>query len=776
MFSYRSRSARALLGGVSGIALSVAGVVPFVVAQEAVNLDPITVVSTKPTRPARPAPRPAAPERSESPPAVSQPAPVTAPPPPPVITASQLLTTDNMPATEVLGAVSTIRQNQIKQIMPTRPSDLLYSVPGVTVQERQDDPGTAVNIRGLQDFGRVNVVIDGARQNFQRSGHNANGMFYLEPELISTIDIIRGPVANVFGSGAIGGITSFRTKDWEDVLKPGERWGVLTNTMGSTNLGGVGSLFAAARVAPNAEIFAGGTYRKQSAYRDGDGNVIPNTGNEIWTGTVKGTYRPADGHQIKLGYITYDADYKTGQPYPAGTPPPTASIYGTNTRNEIATARWTYSRPDDRLFDFDTNVYWTRTATDQTKIDGTPSVISGQLGDRRNFTINTRGFDANNTTRFDTGPFHHALNYGGDSFRDEVDTTGFGTIFTPSGERTVSGAFIQLKTDYAGIFESITAVRYDSYALQGGGYYNDGHHMSPKSTIGFTAIQGFTPYVTYAEGYRAPAITETLVTGIHPANPQFTLLPNPGLQPEIGKNKEIGVNLRYNDVLRAGDQFRAKFNVYRNDVTNYIELKYLGPFQRGQGDQICLNLVAFFCEQYQNIPSARLEGMEFESFYDTGQWFAGLAGTHHVRGRDLTNDQPLATIPPDQITTTLGARFLDRKLTLAMRWQAVMAKNPLDIPPGAEAAAGATSGPPYAYYPTSAFNLVSLYAGYQIDPDRLASLSVENLLNSQYARYLNVTPSPDHGINSTPLPFYSQGITIKGSLTVRFSDQTLKKG
>ena len=75
-----------------------------------------------------------------------------------------------------------------------------------------------------------------------------------------------------------------------------------------------------------------------------------------------------------------------------------------------------------------------------------------------------------------------------------------------------------------------------------------------------------------------------------------------------------------------------------------------------------------------------------------------------------------------------------------------------------------------------AFNLVSLYAGYQIDPDRLASLSVENLLNSQYARYLNVTPSPDHGINSTPLWFYSPGITVKGSLTVRFSDQTLKKG
>ena len=71
------------------------------------------------------------------------------------------------------------------------------------------------------------------------------------------------------------------------MLKAGETWAVLANGMGSTNLGGVGSLFAASRLGPNAEIFAGGTYRKQSAYRDGDGTVIPNTGNEIWTGVGK---------------------------------------------------------------------------------------------------------------------------------------------------------------------------------------------------------------------------------------------------------------------------------------------------------------------------------------------------------------------------------------------------------------------------------------------------------------------------------------------------------
>ena len=102
--------------------------------------------------------------------------------------------------------------------------------------------------------------------------------------------------------------------------------------------------------------------------------------------------------------------------------------------------------------------------------------------------------------------------------------------------------------------------------------------------------------------------------------------------------------------------------------------------------------------------------------------------------------------------------------------------DPNDIPPGPEASARATQAPPYAYFPTWSYNLVNVYAGYQLNPDMLAAVSVENLLNRQYSRYLNVSPSPFHGANSTPLPFFSPGITVKGSLTVRFSDVTFKKG
>jgi hypothetical protein len=49
--------------------------------------------------------------------------------------------------------------------------------------------------------------------------------------------------------------------------------------------------------------------------------------------------------------------------------------------------------------------------------------------------------------------------------------------------------------------------------------------------------------------------------------------------------------------------------------------------------------------------------------------------------------------------------------------------------------------------------LVHPYLGYQIDPDALAAFALENLFNQQYSRYLDVAPSPGHGL--APLPFLS---------------------
>lgn len=715
------RSASALLLGVSSVALVASGALSPASAQSSILLDAITIIATK------------TPETT----------------------------------IDALAAVSSVRQDQLNLLMPSRPADMLSGIPGVWVQTRADDTSTAINIRGLQDFGRVAVLIDGARQNFQRTGHNADGVFYLDPEMIGGIDIVRGPVANIYGSGAIGGVAAFRTKDVDDILRPGQTWGILTRgEIGSNTLSGVGSAFAAFRPNPNFDFMFGGVARSHANYKDANGNLIQNTFHHDWSGTAKATLRPADGHQVKFGFTNFESRFNTGQ-----TP---SSIYATDVDNQIANVRWLYARPEDRLFNFDANVYWTRTSTEQTKVAGTASVLSGLIGAQRSFAVNTVGFDANNTSRFDTGPFRHALTYGVDGFRDEVETTGFGTIFTPSGERTVSGAFAQLKSNYSSWLEVIGAVRYDRYELKGGAVETKGDRVSPKITVGVTPITGVTPYVTYAEGYRAPALTETLITGIHPVAffANFEFLPNPLLKPEVGKSTEAGLNLKFDDVLSKGDAFRAKANIYRNNVDDYINFTLVPFGVAAVGGATCTNMISIpfppgsmpgFCFQYQNTPKARLEGAEFESSYDAGAWFAGLAYSR-VRGKNVITGAPLVKVPPDSITTTLGARFFERKLTVAVRWQAVAAKPLSDIPLD-------TSGIPSAP-PTEAYNLINLYVSYRHTQDILASLAVENLFNEQYSRYLTYYPNPANG--QPPIAFPQPGITVKGSLQFRFGEDFFK--
>ncbi|HEX8028568.1 MAG TPA: TonB-dependent receptor plug domain-containing protein, partial [Vicinamibacterales bacterium] len=435
-------------------------------------------------------------------------------------------------AIDTLAPVSIINQSVLQTIDPKRLQDIVYRTPGVTFQDRGDSPESSINIRGLQDFGRVAVVVDGARQNYQRSGHGAQGSFFLEPELLSSVDIVRGPTANIYGSGAIGGVASFRTKDVNDVLRPGEKYGMdLGTSVGSNSSRALGSAFAALRAGPNVDFISGGTLRTQGDYKDGDGVLIQNTSNHVGSALSKLTVRPWEGHEFKFGGIFQQDQYNTGQ-YNRGPTRTTAapaaiqgtSVYRTEVNNYTTTAKWTYFKPEDKLFNWDANVYWNRTDNDQVKIynnritaGGSPPFfpvppcslalpgnnISGCVGDTRGYLLDTVGFDVNNTSRLDFGDWRNAFTIGADGFQDDVTTVdngkGNSNITTPGGVRTVSGGFFQWKANYSTWLEVISAVRYDHYQLESFSTESSGERFSPKVTVGITPFRGFTPYVSYAE-------------------------------------------------------------------------------------------------------------------------------------------------------------------------------------------------------------------------------------------------------------------------------------
>lgn len=647
-----------------------------------------------------------------------------------------------------LAGSSVVTRRQIDRFQSSRISDVLQGVPGVAVQETGTDPGQAVNIRGLQDFGRVNVLIDGARQDYQVSGHGANGTFYLDPELIGQVDVTRGPVSTVYGSGAIGGVVSFRTRTIDDILAEDENYGATQKLgFGTNGAGVVTNSMIGARIGTAADVFGQFLYRNSGNYRDGDNNKIQDSDSELTSGLFKFNLYPGDGHTVSGSALLQNYDFANNGDTGAGT----------RFKNDVTANTYTlgyrFNRPDVQWFDLSVKGYYT--TTEDKKRVLSPTTTYGSLGVRPgaplSYSMDTAGFDINNTSRFETFGFGHALTIGIDGAEDLAKTVdragGYGSAFTPSGERRLFGGFIQDEIRFTPWLRTIGALRFDSYELNGGGVSSDGSHVSPKITIGVEPLKGIEFYGTYAEGYRAPSITETLIQGSHPF-PIFNILPNPALRPEIAHNLEGGVNIQYNDILSSGDSFRAKATVFHNEIDDYIDSVAVGPVYNvpvvpGMPVRICafvprLCLIGIQDQQYQNIAKARLQGAELEAAYDWGGGFITVAGTI-VDGKNVSTGGPLNSVIPNRVSTTLGLRFLDEKLTVGTRLTFV---DDSDFK---------------VANPTKGYGLVDLFASYRYDENISGDISIQNVFDRKYTQYLNSQASP--------------GLTAKFGLTVKFASR-----
>jgi len=616
-------------------------------------------------------------------------------------------------AIEALSGSSAIDKDQLdQQFQPDSVSQFINTIPGVSsTQSGASDPAQSINIRGLQDFGRVNVLVEGARQNFARSGHGANGAFYFEPEMLKRVDVTRGPTSTIYGSGAIGGVVAFELLDADDILMPGEYAAVRTRTRYGTNGNSkLGSATGAVRVG-NFDVLGQLNGRWSDDYDDGAGVTIPDTGDTTKSGLLKARWELVPGHKLAGTFIDYHSEFVDNVD---------GAKRDTTLENQQYTLGYTFSRPDIPLVDFSAKAYKNTTNLKQIRLNG---FQYDPAGSRRSFEVETTGFDVFNTSRFDFGNTKVAFTYGGDAFEDQVVTSGYGTELTPSGRRTASGAFAQGKVTFFDTLDIIAALRYDHYELKGGDVHSEGERVSPKITAGITPFNGVTIFATYAEGYRAPAITETLIEGTHSPPATFPLLPNPDLKPEVAHNLEGGINIKRDNVLSSNDMFRAKLVAFQNKVDDYIDAVYefgaYPPFG--------------FALKYENIQKATIEGIELEAFYDTRLWFVGL-GAHRIRGKNDDTGAPLATIPADQVTLTLGMRAFDEKLVAGTRVRFVAAQERVPVPP--------PTSPDIPWLATAGYTVVDLFGEYQLNENATINVNIDNLFDKEYRQYLDLENSP----------------------------------
>ncbi|WP_202367246.1 TonB-dependent hemoglobin/transferrin/lactoferrin family receptor [Mesorhizobium sp. L-2-11] len=645
-----------------------------------------------------------------------------------------------------LASVSHVDQEQLQRRMATTPNDMLLGVPGVAVQADARRVSSSINIRGLQDFGRVAVIVDGARQNFQRSDHGPQSTFYIDPELIKSVDVIRGPVANTYGSGAIGGVVLFETKDADDYLRDGETWAAsATGRYESNGEGWTTSAAGAYRFNENWDVLGNIVYRDYDDYKDGGGDTVDGTGFDVLSGLLKTTIRPSENSELKLGWNGTSDGWNEVS---GGTP-----VNDVDLEANTFTARYNITDEDKSWLDLHINASYNKTNMEMTSlvaqnrfdpVTGLPIVLPA--GSMSTFDVGTSGIDIWNTSRFETTGIAHELTYGGDWVGDDVETggaAGGASFYTPSGKRNVSGAYIQDKLTWDWL-EVIAGLRYDSYKLESDIGETSGDRLSPRITVGISpfetaSLEGLQFYGTYAEGYRSPSLSETLISGNHPAGVSFPFLPNPDLKPEIGKTVEFGVNYKQDDILEAGDAFRFKAAYFNNDVDDYIDGVTLSAFDPTSGCPFGPGIP--ICFQYQNFAEAKIRGFEMEGVYDASWGLAGLSASI-IDGHTISYDgerADLVTVPSSQVTGQLGFRFLEDKLTVG----------------GEVQYNGKPKGNPVA----RDYTLVNAFASYQATDNLKVDFRADNLFDVKYTNPLN---APATSV------VYEPGVTLKLAATMRF--------
>ena len=399
-------------------------------------------------------------------------------------------------------AVSVVGREQLDRNPPRHAAEMLEEAPGVYSAVSQQDPGLSVNIRGIQDYGRVNMSVDGMRQNYQQSGHQQrNGTFYVDPELLSEVVIEKGATSTQGGAGVIGGVANFRTLEAADLLKDGKQIGGrirLTSGLGGRSNGthfigssafavgtDVWDMLVAASERHLGDYNPGtrgsiGELRSGAAYMPASEERIKNT-TVAYSGSVMrsrllklGLNLPVE-QRLQLSYLVTEVDYDDVNMMTAEKPQLWEKLGSSNVKAQNFALDYSYA-PDNPLIDFKAKLYHVDTRNDQ-------STLARGISKAYDVTYqtNTYGAQAQNLSTFAlTDLATLKANYGVEFFYDKVRpdsnqrveagsalTASAAESITPKGDRAMGSLFGRLDFDYDGWLNLNAGLRYDRYRLRG---------------------------------------------------------------------------------------------------------------------------------------------------------------------------------------------------------------------------------------------------------------------------------------------------------------------
>ncbi len=560
------------------------------------------------------------------------------------------------------GAVTVIDRKAIEDYATGTVSDILRSTPGVQFQGGPRRTGDVPSIRGMGGQG-VQIFLDGARQSFA-SGHD--GRFFVDPDLLQAVEVIRGPGSALYGSGSLGGVIGFRTVDAADFLDGGDTYGVrVRGAYDSVNeqWSETGTFFYG-DADGTFDLVASVTARQSSDIALGNGSDLPSE-DDILSSLLKGSWQITPDLSFEASWMRFQND--AAEPNNGQDPTATDTV---NKDVESQTLQGTLAyNPQSDLVDFEVTIYGATHDVEEAETTST-RVISRD--------IESRGIRASNRSRFDLGAAGDVrFTHGGEYYVDEqtgrdstsVDGTRGGV---PDAEATFMGLFAQAEFDFAaplgapGTLLIIPGVRYDAFENEAvGNPDTDDSATSYKLAASYLPTDWFLMFGSYAEAFRAPSFDEIYADGVHfplfLTSPPFivfnSFMANPNLLPEDSATWEVGAGVDLDGIFGGEDAFRFKGSYWWSDVDNLIGLNVVfNPACVGAPTPPFPPCTDGGTSQYVNTATAELEGLELEAEYDSTMFYAS-ATYSTIDGTDSATGAYVGVLFPDRFFVDAGMRL-----------------------------------------------------------------------------------------------------------------------
>ncbi len=641
------------------------------------------------------------------------------------------------PADQIPGGVGVVDAREISIDQAISITDVLDRLPGV-YKWSDSAWGSAINIRGL---GRGSVVfnIDGCRVNTATQMNMQFGS--ISPMDIERVEVLKGPISALYGSGSIGGVVNVITKFGSFTAEP--QWHGLVNGTYTSNPEGFNTYANASYNSPDVWVYGSGSYRDHESYKDGAGDEITNSQYRDYQGKFALGYKwnQANSSRFQVQHLEGE---DIGIPGTGVAPMPTAAdVTYPRTSRTLVQLTHEYAPKGEVFKSSALNLYY-QTIDRRVRIDDFPASLPLKeltpSADHETYGLGWRNIFECEVHTIVAGV--DVWNWGLESHRRKILKTGVWFIDEPLPKADYFSGGVYAEDDWllGGGFKLNLGGRVDYISV-----HNDEHRKyltppNPKAAnpvlledktsndaswnvhagLTWDFVPDWSMTFLVASAYRVASMEE-LFSYIELGGGQ-TKVGNPELDPERSIFLEYG--LHYN---KSG--IKAGASVYANFLRDLITETLVNPTT----------------VTYENVGEARIYGAELSADVALPLGFLAYGNMAYCRGEDTSLDEDLPYIAP--LGGLLGLRW-DHKCGFWARLEFNWAAAQDEVPEGVET--------------SDAWNTFNARVGYKFKlahTDHEIMVGADNLLDEDYHNFL---------ATSRGFELKEPGLSLLASYTISF--------